>query len=652
MDLLQVISQAEKKYGSDEQGFYTDITLSILQSEHVFSLLECGPEIIRGLTTGIKNIHSSTQLGFTRVRDMATLTLSKKLAQLCKKQQHILSCPNVDEHVVLLACLKGLEKTYPLYYKSVLKETLTKQLHKVSQTENAPTLIGRKKELSIIRQALLRSERNNIIIIGPSGVGKTTLAQSVGALFPDKKVVRLFAGTDIFFDQVVTVLSEEEGNVLFFLDEIPSFEISQLQYLLENGHMIATANDTAFKKIAADNPHIVNRCEVIDLDEPAQEDLQNILLRKSQELIKKYEIQLEDGSLEEIEQLARQYLFGIAFPAKGLSLLEEAFLTASTQHTPMVTKEGIRIAVSQKTNIPISSLTDFQKKDLAKLGEKLTEKVKGQEEAVQKVAGTIQRARLGFKKPNKPIGSFLFVGPSGVGKTELAKALAGQVFGDEEAMVRLDMSEFAEAHMVQRLIGSPPGYIGFEEGGQLTNPVKAKPYTLILLDEIEKAHPRVFDIFLQVLDDGRLTDGQGKKVDFRNTLIVATSNAGTEDMLDMIAEKKSHEEIETEIKDILSDYFRVEFLNRFDGLIVFKPLTMEALIAIADIQIHKLQTELQKRTITLTVSRETVQRLAKESYDPKYGARGLLRLLQDTIENKLAEMILDGRLKEKQTVAF
>jgi ATP-dependent Clp protease ATP-binding subunit ClpB len=214
------------------------------------------------------------------------------------------------------------------------------------------------------------------------------------------------------------------------------------------------------------------------------------------------------------------------------------------------------------------------------------------------------------------------------------------------------MSEFAEAHTVQRLLGAPPGYIGFEEGGQLTNPIKTKPYNLVLLDEIEKAHPRIFDIFLQVLDDGRLTDGQGKIVDFKNTVIIATSNAGIEDILDLINEGKSHKEIESEIKEILQDYFRIEFINRFDDIIVFNSLKPDALQKIAVLQIEKLKLELQKRNIGFSVSDKTLEYLAKEGYDPRYGARGLIRVIQDKIENQLAELIIAGKLNEGERIEF
>jgi ATP-dependent Clp protease ATP-binding subunit ClpA len=276
------------------------------------------------------------------------------------------------------------------------------------------------------------------------------------------------------------------------------------------------------------------------------------------------------------------------------------------------------------------------------------------------VSEAIKRSRAGLKDPKKPIGSFLFLGPTGVGKTELAKALARTVFDSEKAFVRLDMSEYGEQHTTQRLIGSPPGYVGYEEGGQLTNPVMERPYCLILLDEIEKAHPKVFDVFLQVLDDGRLTDSQGRLADFKNTIIIATSNIGQDEILEGELERqnsitggKTYDEklfFEQKIMPKLKEHFRPEFINRFDDIIVFRALSKEDLKKIAKIKLSDVIKRLSERKINLSIKEETLDLLAESSYDVKFGARPLVRKIREEVENTIANKVIDGNVKEGDTL--
>jgi len=312
-----------------------------------------------------------------------------------------------------------------------------------------------------------------------------------------------------------------------------------------------------------------------------------------------------------------------------------------------VDEEDIAQVVSRWTGIPVSKMLEGDVERLVKMEEYLSKRVVGQEQAIRAVADTIRRARAGLQEPTRPLGSFIFLGPTGVGKTELARALAEFLFNDEKAMVRIDMSEYMEKHSVARLIGAPPGYVGYEEGGQLTEAVKRRPYSLILLDEIEKAHPDVFNILLQILDDGRLTDGKGTTVDFRNTLIIMTSNLGSQ-----VIKELSHdfERMEKEVRKILESHFKPEFLNRIDEVIIFKPLTKEVIFKIVDLQIDLLRKRLEEKKIGLEVTDRARQLIAERGFDPVYGARPLKRTIQKEIQNPLAMKILAGEFKEGDTV--
>jgi ATP-dependent Clp protease ATP-binding subunit ClpB len=314
-----------------------------------------------------------------------------------------------------------------------------------------------------------------------------------------------------------------------------------------------------------------------------------------------------------------------------------------------VDEEDIAEIVAKWTGIPVSRLMEGEIQKLLRIEENLHQRVVGQDEAIEAVANAIRRSRSGLSDPNRPIGSFIFLGPTGVGKTELARALAEFLFDDERALIRLDMSEYQERHTVARLIGAPPGYVGYEEGGQLTEIVRRRPYSVVLLDEIEKAHPDVFNVLLQVLDDGRLTDGQGRTVDFRNTVLIMTSNLGSEIIQDM--SNSPFEDVRDRVMEVLQAHFRPEFLNRVDDVIVFRPLTREQLAAIVDIQLRQLQKRLAERKIELRVSQAAKELLAERGWDPLYGARPLKRTIQRLVGDRMALLILEGRIRDGDVVA-
>jgi ATP-dependent Clp protease ATP-binding subunit ClpB len=349
--------------------------------------------------------------------------------------------------------------------------------------------------------------------------------------------------------------------------------------------------------------------------------------------------ELKYGQLTGLEKQLKEAEANLAGKQGQVRLLKEE-----------VDEEDIAEVVSRWTGIPVSKLIEGELQKLLHLEEELHKRVVGQDEAVQAVADAVLRARSGLKDPHRPIGSFIFLGPTGVGKTELARALAGFLFDDERAMIRIDMSEYQEKHTVARLLGAPPGYVGFEEGGQLTEAVRRRPYSVILFDEIEKAHPDVFNVLLQILDDGRLTDGQGRTVDFRNTIVTMTSNVGSQRILGYRGafDGDGYQRMKDAVLEEMRQHFRPEFLNRVDETIVFHALTEEHLKLILEIQMERLRARLAERHITLALTEEAAGHLVHAGYDPNYGARPLKRAIQREIETPLARLILKGEVRDGQ----
>jgi ATP-dependent Clp protease ATP-binding subunit ClpB len=375
-------------------------------------------------------------------------------------------------------------------------------------------------------------------------------------------------------------------------------------------------------------------------------------LRDLKEVTDKLRLQQQEAERRNDYELASQIQYGKLPDAKKESEKVQTQLIDLQKVkkilTEEISEEDIAEVVSKWTGIPVSKLLGGEKEKLVHMEDILKQRVIGQDEALNAVSRILRRARAGLQDPHRPIGSFIFLGPTGVGKTELAKALSEFIFNSEKAMVRIDMSEYMEKHSVAKLIGAPPGYIGYDEGGQLTEAIKRKPYALILLDEIEKAHSDVFNLLLQILEDGRLTDAKGKTINFNNTIIIMTSNLGSE----IIQEQSDYEEIKTKVNELLYKYFKPEFLNRIDEIIVFKPLTPENIVKIAGLQIVQLQKLLAEQKITMTISEPALAKLAEAGFHPSLGARPLRRVIQHEIQDKLAMMVLDGSLPANAKVSI
>lgn len=383
-----------------------------------------------------------------------------------------------------------------------------------------------------------------------------------------------------------------------------------------------------------------------------------------------HKVKISTAALAAAAQLSDRYISDRYLPDKAIDLIDEARSRVHLRHSqstsdaiPEVIEEDIAQIVAAWTGIPVDKLTESESELLLHMEATLHQRLIGQEEAVSAVSRALRRARVGLKDPNRPIASFIFSGPTGVGKTELTKALAAQFFGSESAMIRLDMSEYMESHTVSKLIGSPPGYIGYDEGGQLTEAVRRRPYTVVLFDEIEKAHPDVFNLLLQILEDGRLSDAKGRTVDFKNTLLIMTSNIGSRviekgggglgfDFTATDLVESQYQQIQSQVNAELKQYFRPEFLNRLDEIIVFRQLHKPEVKQIAELMLQEISTRLQAQEITLVVTEPFKDRLVEEGYSPSYGARPLRRVLMRLLEDTLAEAMLSGQIKAGATAVI
>ena len=465
--------------------------------------------------------------------------------------------------------------------------------------------------------------------------------------------------TDRFLpDKAIDLIDEAAARVKMEIDSKPEaldkLDRRLIQLKIEREAMKKETDDASKKRLQAIEDEIdkLSR-EYADLEEVWKKEKSEALGAKSvRDEIDRTRHQMEEyrrtAQYEKLAELQYAVLPKLEERLKKAEKAEAGDAPKPKLLRTTVGAEEIAEVVSRATGIPVAKMMEGERQKLLHMKDALEERVVGQDEAVKRVAETILRSRAGLSDPNRPYGSFLFLGPTGVGKTELTKALAQFLFDTEDALVRIDMSEFMEKHSVARLIGAPPGYVGYEEGGYLTEAVRRHPYSVILLDEVEKAHPDVFNVLLQVLDDGRMTDGQGRTVDFKNTVIVMTSNLGSSEIQEMIGE--SRESVKNAVMTEVREHFRPEFINRIDEIVIFNSLGSEAIRRIAAIQLKSLQARVAAQDVTLEVTDEAMAELAEVGFDPHYGARPLKRAIQDHIENRLAMVMLEGSAGPGDTI--
>lgn len=623
-------------------------------------------------------------------------------------------------------------------------DSLARDLTKLARDKRLDPVVGRAKEVKRLIQILSRRTKNNPVLVGEPGVGKTAIAEGLaqkiihGEVPEDMQNKRLMmldmgalvAGTKYrgeFEDRMKKIIDEiyQDGQIILFIDELHTLigaggaegaidASNILKPALARGELQtigATTLDEYQKYIEKDSA-LERRFARVQVDEPTPEEAEEILRGLRPRYEEHHGVEISDDALHAAVQLSVRYINSRQLPDKAIDLMDEsaakvrldktdesseladlqneianlieekeaairqqdfeaaarlrikekkltqqltevAFMEVkeASGYADSVTGEDVAAVVSQWTGVPLQQMEKKESERLLDLEKILHQRVVGQEEAVKAVARSIRRARSGLKDPNRPIGSFMFLGPTGVGKTELAKALAEAMFGSEDSLVRVDMSEFMEKYSTSRLIGSPPGYVGYDEGGQLTEKIRSKPYSVILLDEVEKAHPDVFNILLQVLDDGHLTDAKGRKVDFRNTILIMTSNIGAQQIreeknvgFNVVDLSKDHQAMQKRILEELKKAFRPEFLNRVDETVVFRSLGEDEIHEIVKIMSKAIIKRLSDQDIQLKITSAAIDVIGKAGFDPEYGARPIRRALQKGVEDRLSEALLSGQI--------
>lgn len=586
------------------------------------------------------------------------------------------------------------------YSKKTILEKYGVDLNEEARAGKLDPIAGRDLEIDRMVHILLRRTKNNPIIIGETGVGKTAIVEGlaqkiVGGQVPkdlqDKRIFQLDVASLVagashrgeFEERLRGVINEVLGSgnkIILFIDEIHALlgtgdgegmnAANIIKPHLARGHLqlIGATTTIEYRKNFEKDKAFERRFQPVTAEEPSEENAFEMLKVIRPKYEKFHRVTFSDDTLMECVKLSKKYIGERYLPDKAVDLLDEAASEVKLQADEgrrgdtQVKKSDIEHVVSGWTGIPITKLTEDESEKLLKLEDRIHHRLIDQMEAVVAVSEAVRRGRIGLAAANRPIASFVFLGPTGVGKTELAKTLAELLFGRDDAMARLDMSEYMEKHEVAKLIGAPPGYVGYEEGGQLTEAVRKKPYSIVLLDEIEKAHPDVFNILLQLLEDGRLTDNKGNTISFKNTIIICTSNIGSSLIQEKLSEDdpahkktpeeqvKTFKELTETVKGELIKFFRPELLNRFDEVVVFKPLQMEHMAGIARLGIKKTAGLLKEQGFTLQITEKAIEKLAKDGYDPVYGARPLRRLIQTAIENPIALEIISKKFETGDTI--
>ena len=586
------------------------------------------------------------------------------------------------------------------YGKKTVLEKYGTDLNEQARAGKLDPIAGRDAEIDRMIHIMLRRSKNNPIIIGETGVGKTAIVEGlaqkiVAGQVPkdlqDKRVFQLDVASLIagashrgeFEERLRGVLNEVLGSgnkIILFIDEIHSLmgtgegegmnAANIIKPHLARGHLqlIGATTTIEYRKNFEKDKAFERRFQPVTAEEPSEENAFEMLKVLRAKYEKFHRVTYPDDTLMECVKLSKKYIGERYLPDKAVDLLDEAGSDVKLQvdegkrTDTAVKKSDVEKVVSAWTGIPITKLTEDESEKLLKLEDRIHKRLIDQEEAVSAVSEAVRRGRIGLAAANRPIASFVFLGPTGVGKTELAKTMAELLFGRDDAMTRLDMSEYMEKHEVAKLIGAPPGYVGYEEGGQLTEAVRKKPYSIVLLDEIEKAHPDVFNILLQLLEDGRLTDNKGNTISFKNTIVICTSNIGSSVIQEKLSHvdatvKKTAEESDKTFKELteivkgeLIKFFRPELLNRFDEVVIFKPLLLEHMTGIARLGIGKTAGLLKDQGFSLQVTEKAIEQLAKDGFDPVYGARPLRRLIQTAIENPIALEIISKRFGPGDTI--